>query len=109
MSDYPNPPQQPPSQAPAPEGGTKILLLIVSFIIPVAGIIIGVIYLQRPDPASQQFGKQALIAALSFFGLFCLCFACYFVFMFVVGFLPFLFLPFVPTDSGSLLTLIRFM
>lgn len=109
MSAYPNPPQQPPSQAPAPEGGTKILLLIVSFIIPVAGIIIGVIYLQRPDPASQQFGKQALIAALSFFGLLCLCFACYFVAIFVFGFAPFLLLPFVPTDSGSLLTLFRFM
>ncbi len=112
MSAYPNPMQQPPSQAPAPEGGTKILLLIVSFIIPVAGIIIGVIYLQRPDPASQQFGKQALIAALSFFGLLCLCFACYIVFMvfmFVVGFSPFLFLPFVPSDSGSLLILLRFI
>jgi len=109
MSAYPNPLQQPPSQAPAPEGGTKILLLIVSFIIPVAGIIIGVIYLQRPDPASQQFGKQALVAALSFFGLFCLCFACYFLFLMAFPILSLLILPFVPTDSGSLLTLIRFM
>jgi hypothetical protein len=100
MSAYPNPSQPPPAYGPVPEGGTKILLLIVSFIIPIAGIIIGVIYLQRPDPASQKFGRQALIAAVSFFGLFCLCFACYFVFIFAVGSTTFLVPSFAPTPTS---------
>lgn len=99
MSTSPSPSQSP--YAPAPEGGTKILLLVLSFFIPIVGIVIGIVYLQRPDPASQAFARQALIAAASFFGVFCLCFACYFIFVFVLGFAPLLFLPFVTPEPGG--------
>ena len=110
MSAYPNQPQQPPGYAPAPEGGTKILLLLVSFIFPIAGIIIGVIYLQRPDPASQKFAQQAIIAAVSFFGVGCLCGACYFIFVFGLGMLPLLLVPFgTPSSGSSLLVLTAFL
>lgn len=45
-----------------PEGITKILLLLLSFFVTIAGIVIGIIYLKRPDTASQQFAKQVFIA-----------------------------------------------
>ncbi|MFQ5406932.1 MAG: hypothetical protein ACE5FI_00730 [Anaerolineales bacterium] len=95
--------------APAPEGSTRYLLLFISFIIPVAGIAIGLIYLQRPDAASQAFGRQALIAAVAFFVLFCLCFACYFIFVFGMGLFPLLLLPFTNLDSSALLPVIQLL
>ncbi|MBV6393760.1 MAG: hypothetical protein KPEEDBHJ_03004 [Anaerolineales bacterium] len=83
-----------------PEGGNRTLLLIVSFIIPIAGVILGIMFMTRADEASQKFGRQALIASLSCMGLFCLFFVCYFVFIMSFSFAPLFFLP---TDSGSLL------
>jgi hypothetical protein len=94
---------QPSTVGPAPEGSTRILLLIASFILPIVGIVLGVLYLQRPDEASRHFARQALIAAIAFFVVFCLCFACYFFFILVLGFAPFFFLPFAIQSSGSLL------
>lgn len=62
--------------SPAPEGGMKILLLAASFIIPLAGVIIGVLYLQKGDPANKAFAQQAFIAAGVGFALLCLCGVC---------------------------------
>lgn len=50
--------QQPSSNyAPAPEGGTKFLILLVSFFIPVAGIVIGIIY----EPSSTSMIPALMI------------------------------------------------
>ncbi|GAB4398949.1 MAG: hypothetical protein OHK003_22250 [Anaerolineales bacterium] len=86
-----------------PEGGNRTLLLIASFFIPVIGIILGIIFMTKPDEESRKFGRQALIAALAFFVLFCVCFACYFIFVFGMTFFPLLL---VPTNSGSFIFLL---
>jgi len=39
------------------------LFYVISFIVPLAGIIIGAIYLGKPDPACKAFGKRCLVAA----------------------------------------------
>jgi hypothetical protein len=67
---------------PPPEGGMKILLLLVSFFIPIAGIIIGIIYYQKPDEANKAFGKQALIVSVASIALSFICAICYFIFIF---------------------------
>ncbi len=48
--------------ASVPEGRTRFLLLLLSFFIHLAGIVIGVIYIKRPDPASKKFAQQIFIA-----------------------------------------------
>ena len=45
--------------------GTKVLFYILSFLVPLAGIIIGVIYLGKPDEDSKALGKVCLIIALA--------------------------------------------
>jgi hypothetical protein len=54
----------------------KILLLAASFIIPLAGVIIGVLYLQKGDPDNKAFAQQAFIAAGVGFVLYCFCSVC---------------------------------
>jgi hypothetical protein len=44
--------------------GMKILFYILSFLIPLLGIIIGVIYYSKPDPESKNVGKMCIILAL---------------------------------------------
>jgi hypothetical protein len=53
--------------------GTKILFYVLSFFIPIAGIIIGVIYMQRPDEASKQLGRTCLYIGIAAIVLACLC------------------------------------
>ncbi len=49
------------------EDGIKTLLYIISFLIPIAGVIFGVIYLGKPEPWHKEFGKTCLqLALLSF-------------------------------------------
>jgi len=70
----PPPPQQPqqpqpqPPQAPAggtaPQGGVRVLLYIVSFLIPLVGIILGIVYMVKPDQDSKKFGKMCLILGI---------------------------------------------
>jgi CHASE2 domain-containing sensor protein len=55
------------------------LFYILSFFIPLAGIILGAIYMSKPGPAMKQFGKTCLICALVCIGLICLCYILYFV------------------------------
>jgi hypothetical protein len=66
--------------------GTKILLYIVSFLVPVAGIIIGVIYMGKEDEESKALGKVCLIIAIVGFVLVCCCVAI----SFGAGFVPLL-------------------
>jgi hypothetical protein len=52
--------------------GTKILFYVLSFFIPLAGIIIGVLYIQRPDEESRQLGRTCMYIALGAVVLICL-------------------------------------
>jgi hypothetical protein len=42
----------------------KVLWYILSFIIFVLGIILGIIYMQKPEPEVKAFGKNCLIAGI---------------------------------------------
>jgi hypothetical protein len=56
-----------PAAAPRAEtisDGMKILFYILSFLIWIAGIIIGVIYYSKDDPESKQVGKNCIIIAI---------------------------------------------
>jgi len=54
------------------------LFYVLSFIVPLAGIIIGVIYMTKADPASKKFGKNCIIAAVAAIVACCLCYVLYF-------------------------------
>jgi hypothetical protein len=60
------------------------LFYVLSFFIPLAGIIIGAIYMSKPDPANKKFGKTCLICALAFIAAICLCYILYFVGVFSI-------------------------
>ncbi len=51
----------------------KILWYILSFIIWPMGIILGIIYLKKPEPDVKAFGKNCLIAGIIMVVLLCLC------------------------------------
>jgi len=51
----------------------------LSFIIPVLGIILGAVYLGKPEPANKRFGKNCLIAALAYFVVVICCVIIYLV------------------------------
>ncbi|MGD8717994.1 MAG: hypothetical protein PVH29_04135 [Candidatus Zixiibacteriota bacterium] len=57
----------------------KWLFYVISFIVPLAGIIIGAIYLGKPDPDCKKFGRNAIIAAASAVVACCLCYVLYFL------------------------------
>ena len=45
-------------------GGMKIFLYILSFLIPLAGFIIGAIYYTKPEPEFKHAGKMCIILGL---------------------------------------------
>jgi membrane-anchored protein YejM (alkaline phosphatase superfamily) len=45
------------------------LFFVISFLVPIAGIVLGALYLSKPDAPSKEFGKYCLIAALVNFGI----------------------------------------
>jgi hypothetical protein len=49
------------------------LFYVISFLVPLAGIIIGAIYMGKPDPECKRFGKNCLIAAIAYFVVSCVC------------------------------------
>jgi hypothetical protein len=55
------------------------LFYVLSFIVPIAGIILGVIYLTKDDAECKTFGRNCMIAALLFFLTCCVCYILYFV------------------------------
>ncbi|UCE28253.1 MAG: hypothetical protein JSW52_05775 [Candidatus Coatesbacteria bacterium] len=57
----------------------KWLFYIISFIIPIAGLIIGIIYLTKDDPECKAFGRNCIIAAVLFVIACCVCFMLYFL------------------------------
>lgn len=54
----------PPVTGDAPQGGLRILMYIISFCIPIIGIIIGLIYWVRPSEEAKAFGKTCVIVAM---------------------------------------------
>jgi hypothetical protein len=50
---------------PPMEDSSKFLFYILSFLIPIAGIIIGIIYNGKPEPWHKEFGKKCLELALT--------------------------------------------
>ena len=60
----------------------KVLWYILSFIIPLLGIILGIIYMQKPEPEVIAFGKNCLIAAII---AIVLCILCWVISMLVGG------------------------
>lgn len=55
-----------PSYAPRESisDGMKILLYILSFLIPIIGIIVGIIYYTKPEQELKDFGKMCIILAV---------------------------------------------
>ncbi len=49
--------------------GTKIVFYILSFLIWIAGVIIGVIYYSKPDEESKHVGRMCLLLAAVSVGL----------------------------------------
>ncbi len=70
----------------------KPLFYILSFIIPIAGIILGALFLSKPDEELKKFGKTCLILALIPIILLVLMICCYILFyvVFIVGYLGFI-------------------
>lgn len=70
-------PGQQPTYAPPPyygqqyTGCVKILLYALSVLIPLAGIIIGIVFMTRPDPESKGLGTTCLILGIVSFVLSC--------------------------------------
>jgi hypothetical protein len=58
------------------------LWLLISFAVPVVGIILGILYRGKEAPESRAFGKQALVAAVA--GI-VTCIVLYVVWLFVLG------------------------
>jgi hypothetical protein len=57
------------------------LFYVLSFVIPLAGIIIGAIYMGKAEPECKTFGKNCLIAAISCIVAICLCYVIYIFFI----------------------------
>ena len=58
-----------PSPTESISDGLKIVFYILSFLIPIVGIIIGIVLYSRPDPESKRVGKNCIIIALVVWGL----------------------------------------
>lgn len=75
------PPYPPPQPGPGvpPHGyepvssGMKTGLAILSFFVPLAGIILGIIFMNDPNPSKKEAGKLWLTVALISMGLSFLC------------------------------------
>lgn len=53
------------------------LFYILSFIIPIAGIVIGAIYMGKGDAECREFGRNCIIAAVAAVVVCCLCYCLY--------------------------------
>lgn len=70
-------------------GCVKILLYVLSLWIPLAGVIIGIIFMSRPDPESKGLGKTCLILGIISFALTC-CLSGLILALYFAGVLPIL-------------------
>lgn len=67
------------------------LFYAISFLVPVAGIVLGALYLSKADAANKEFGKYCLIAALVNFaiGVSIACCVVGFYISFIIGYIAF--------------------
>ncbi|UCE26331.1 MAG: hypothetical protein JSW52_08195 [Candidatus Coatesbacteria bacterium] len=56
------------------------LFYVLSFFVQIAGIVIGAIYMGKPNEECRRFGKNCLIAAIIPILLYCLCIYIYILF-----------------------------
>ena len=58
--------QQPPPgyYGPRYSGCLKIILYVLSFAIPIVGIIVGIIFMSKGDPESNSLGKTCLAISI---------------------------------------------
>jgi hypothetical protein len=91
----PYPPPQPAYYyGPRYSGCFRFFLYAVSFFIPVAGLIIGLIFMARPDPESKGLGRTCLIIGVISIVLSC-CAT-------IVALLPGFLLPFLESQGYTL-------
>jgi hypothetical protein len=45
------------------------LFYLISFMVPIAGIVLGALYLSKAEEGNKEFGKYCLVAALVNFGI----------------------------------------
>ena len=64
----------PMGQDPPVDDGFKILMYVLSFIFPIAGIIVGIIYYSKPELYHKEFGKNCLMIAIVTTILSCVCY-----------------------------------
>lgn len=57
------------------------LFYVLSFLVQVAGIVIGAIYMGKPGEECRRFGKNCIIAAVIPFLIYCLCIYVYILFI----------------------------
>ena len=63
--------QQPPPQYPPPQYGPryggclKLVLYLISFLVPFVGIVIGIIFMSRGDPESKSVGRVCMIISIA--------------------------------------------
>jgi|GEM_PF-1485599 len=57
------------------------LFYVLSFFVQIAGIVIGAIYMGKPNEECRRFGKNCIIAAIIPILLYCLCIYIYILFV----------------------------
>lgn len=72
-------------------GCLKFFLYILSFAVPLAGVIVGIVFTSRPDPESKRLGQACLILAIISVVVYC----CLVVVGTALGFAPLAILPFI--------------
>jgi len=70
----PPPPLEPLSPQPAVPDGLKIGIIIGSVIFPLLGIVMGLIYMNDPNPEKKKVGKLWLMVGAGAFALGCICY-----------------------------------
>lgn len=54
-------------------GGQKVLFYLLSFFIPVVGIVLGIVWMNDADPDKKSVGKNCLLIAIISIVLSCIC------------------------------------
>jgi hypothetical protein len=60
----------------------KALFYVLSFIIPLVGIILGIIYWTKPEEVNKDFGKKCVLWACIAVGAWILCWIIYIIIIF---------------------------
>jgi len=104
--------KKPEGAPPAPAAAAEVppeptaLFYVLSFVIPLAGIILGAIYLSKPDAANKKFGKMCLTLALTCIGVIIVAYCCFFgaYLSFIIAYLIIILIVVVAAAAGSTAT-----